>query len=159
MSPVRRALEPLIRPLLRTWWRVNRGMTLGVRGIVTDAEGRVLLVRHTYVGGWFLPGGGVERDEVALVSLARELAEEGGVEVTAPAVLLGLYSSAPQFANDHVLVYRVTHWRACATASDGEIAERGFFALDGLPPGVGKGTRARLDECFRGAPQATHWLP
>lgn len=134
-------------------------MTLGVRGIVTDAEGRVLLVRHTYVGGWFLPGGGVERGEVALAALARELAEEGGVEVTAPAVLLGVFSSAPQFPNDHVLVYRVTRWRACATASDGEIAERGFFALDGLPAGVSKGTRARLDECFRGAPQATHWVP
>lgn len=134
-------------------------MTLGVRGIVTDAGGRVLLVRHTYVHGWHLPGGGVERDEVAAVALARELAEEGGVEPTAPAVLLGVYSAAPRFRNDHVLVYRVTHWRACATASDGEIAERGFFALDGLPPGVAAGTRARLDECFRGAPQATHWVP
>lgn len=159
MSPVRRALEPLVRPLLRVWWRVSRGMTLGVRGIVTDAEGRVLLVRHTYVAGWFLPGGGVERGEVALTSLARELAEEGGVEVTAPAELLGVYSNAPHFANDHVLVYRVTSWRACRAAGDGEIAERGFFALDGLPSGVSRGTRARLDECFRGAPRATHWVP
>lgn len=159
MSPVRRALQPLLRPLLHAWWRMSRGMTLGVRGIVTDAEGRVLLVRHTYVRGWYLPGGGVERDEVAALALARELAEEAGVELTAPAQLLGVYSSAPQFPADHVLVYRATHWRACAPASDGEIAERDFFALSDLPPDTSKGTRARLDECFRGAPQASHWVP
>lgn len=134
-------------------------MTLGVRGIVTDAEGRVLLVRHTYVSGWHLPGGGVERGEVATLALTRELAEEGGVEVTTPALLLGVYCSAPQFPDDHVLVYRVTGWRACATASDGEIAERNFFALDSLPPGTSKGTLARLGECFHGAPPTTHWTP
>jgi ADP-ribose pyrophosphatase YjhB (NUDIX family) len=37
-------------------------MTLGVRGVATDGEGRVLLVKHTYViAGWWLPGGGVEQ--------------------------------------------------------------------------------------------------
>lgn len=156
---MRRALEPWIRPLLHAWWRVSRGMTLGVRGIVTDAERRVLLVRHTYVDGWYLPGGGVERDEVAALALARELAEEGGVELTAPALLLGVYSNAPRFPGDHVLVYRVTEWRPCAPASDGEIAGRDFFDLDALPPDISPGTRARLDECFRGAPQADRWSP
>lgn len=159
MSPLRRALEPLIRPLFHAWWRVSRGMTLGVRGIATDAEGRVLLIRHTYVEGWFLPGGGVERGEVAHEALAREMAEEGGVEPIAPAVLLGVYSNAPRFPDDHVLVYRVTDWRACATASEGEIAERGFFPLDALPAGISKGTQARLGECFGGAPPSTHWVP
>ncbi|MEM9842987.1 MAG: NUDIX domain-containing protein, partial [Pseudomonadota bacterium] len=36
-------------------------MTLGVRAIVENAEGQVLLVRHTYTPGLYLPGGGVER--------------------------------------------------------------------------------------------------
>lgn len=134
-------------------------MTLGVRGIACDDAGRVLLIRHTYVEGWFLPGGGVERGEVAHAALAREMAEEAGVELTAPAILLGVFSNAPRFPGDHVLVYRVSEWRACPTASAGEIAERGFFALDALPEGTSRGTRARLDECFRGAPQATHWSP
>ncbi len=159
MSPLRKALEPLITPLFRFWWRLNRGMTLGVRGLVTDADGRVLLVRHTYVDGWFLPGGGVESGETTAHALAREMAEEGGVEITAPPTLIGVYSNAPGFRNDHVVFYRITDWRPCPTASDGEIAERGFFALDALPEGVSRATRERLGELFEGAPPSLYWAP
>lgn len=159
MSPLRRALEPFITPLFRAWWRINRGMTLGVRGVATDAEGRILLIRHTYMDGWFFPGGGVESGEVAAHALGREMAEEGGVELVGAPELFGVYSNAPGFRNDHVLLYRITDWRPCPPASDGEIAERGFFALDALPDGVSKGTLARLDEMFRGAPIAPRWAP
>jgi len=38
-------------------------MTLGVRGVAIDSAGRVLLVKHTYLHGWWLPGGGVERGQ------------------------------------------------------------------------------------------------
>ena len=134
-------------------------MTLGVRGLAQDAEGRVLLVRHTYVAGWFLPGGGVESGETAAHALGREMAEEGGVEVTAPLTLLGVYSNAPVHRNDHVVFFRVTDWRPCAPTSDGEIAERCFFALDALPEGVSKGTRARLAEVFEGAAVSPYWSP
>jgi hypothetical protein len=58
---LRRLMQPLIRPLFHAHARRTRGMTLGVRGLVTDAEGRVLLVEHTYMPGWYMPGGGVER--------------------------------------------------------------------------------------------------
>ena len=157
MSPLRKAFEPLISPLFRLWWRFNRGMTLGVRGLVMDADGRVLLVRHTYVDGWFFPGGGVESGETAAHALGREMAEEAGVEITAPPTLLGFFSNAAVFRNDHVVFYRVTDWRPCPPASDGEIAERGFFALDALPESVSKATRARLSELFEGAPRSEFW--
>ena len=57
--------------------KITRGMTLGVRAVVLDGENRVFLVRHTYVPGWSLPGGGVEVGETFVTSLARELEEEG----------------------------------------------------------------------------------
>ena len=63
-----RAAEPALRRLLHLHWRFSRGLTLGVRAVVIDAGGKVFLVRHSYVSGWHLPGGGVEpgaEDELA----------------------------------------------------------------------------------------------
>src|ERR1700744_583683 len=57
---LRQRLEPALRKLFHLYWRFARGMTLGVRAIVVDGEGKVFLVKHSYVAGWHLPGGGVE---------------------------------------------------------------------------------------------------
>src|SRR5262252_6500845 len=68
-----------------------RGLTLGVCGLVIDAERRIFLVEHSYVAGWHLPGGGVEPGETLTTALARELREEGNIELTAPAALFAVY--------------------------------------------------------------------
>ena len=54
-------------------------MTLGVRGVVLDSDNKVFLVKHTYISGWHLPGGGVEVGETFLDALMRELVEEGRI--------------------------------------------------------------------------------
>ena len=45
------------------YWRLSRGMTLGVRALVIDEQRQILLVQHSHVRGWHLPGGGVEPGE------------------------------------------------------------------------------------------------
>ena len=52
---------------------------MGVRAEAVDARGRVLMVRHTYLKGWWLPGGGVDRGETTHVVVVRELREEAGL--------------------------------------------------------------------------------
>lgn len=45
----RTRIEPFTRPLFFAFSRATRGMTLGVRVMATDADGRVLLGKHTYL--------------------------------------------------------------------------------------------------------------
>lgn len=157
MTDWRIKLEPLITPAFRTWWRMRRAMTLGVRGLALDAAARVLLVRHTYASGWHLPGGGVESGETASAAIVREMAEEGGVAADGAPTLLGFYANHANFRNDHIALYRFESWRACPPRENGEIAERGFFALGALPDGITPGTRRRLAEIFEGAAISAAW--
>ena len=135
-----------------------RPMTLGVRGAVLDAAGAVLLVKHSYVEGWHLPGGGVEAGETCETALARELREEANVIVEAPAVLHGLFFNVHVSRRDHVAVYVVERFRVTGErAPDREILAARFFARDALPEDATRATRARLAEIFEGRPLSQVW--
>jgi ADP-ribose pyrophosphatase YjhB (NUDIX family) len=103
----RTRLEPFTRPIFFAVSRLTRGKTLGVRGVVVDGEGRVLLVRHTYLVGWWLPGGGVDKGETTQDAVVRELREEGGVIARSAPHLVSIHSNERFFPGDHVLVFRV----------------------------------------------------
>lgn len=132
-------------------------MTLGVRGVVEDRAGRVLLVRHTYTPGLHFPGGGVEKAEPALTALRRELQEEAGVQILAGAELYGVYSNHASFKNDHVLLYRVRAWEQTATDNHGEIAEIVWADPLAPPTGTSAGTVRRLQELYADAPLSDFW--
>ena len=155
---LRRALEPAIRRVLHTYWRVVRGLTMGVRAIVIDPQNRVFLVKHSYVTGWHLPGGGVEPGETVGEALDRELLEEGGITPLEPPVLHGVFFNSRVSRRDHVMVFVVRAFK-----QDGgprhkhEIVDYGFFALDALPQDATRGTRARLAELFGGAAISPRW--
>ncbi len=157
MTTWRRHVEPFTRPLFFAFSRLTRGMTLGVRVAVTDAEGRILLVKHTYLDGWWLPGGGVDRGETAQDAAVRELREETGLIAAEPPRLLSVHSNHRFFPNDHVLVFAVDAFTMENRTSHGEISDAEWFAPDALPPDVTAATRRRLDEIFNGAPPDPLW--
>ena len=111
-SELRLRLEPALRRLFHLYWRFARGMTLGVRAVVLDGEGRVFLVKHGYVSGWHLPGGGVEVGETFRDALRRELAEEGKIELVGEPRLHGIFLNRHVSRRDHVAVYVVRSFRA-----------------------------------------------
>jgi len=157
-SRFRTVLEPAMRRVFHTYWRFARAATLGVRGLAIDGESRVFLIRHSYVSGWHLPGGGVETGETMLAALTRELREEGNIEVTAPPTLYGIYFNRRASRRDHVALYVVRDFRQTGPLKPNfEIAEAGFFARDNLPTGATEGTRARISEVFGGKPANEFW--
>ena len=152
-----RRLEPLTRPLFQARARWLRGLTLGVRGLVLDAEGRVLLLKHTYTPGWHMPGGGVERGETCEAALARELVEEAGVELTARPRLRSIHSSEATFKGDHILFFQVDAWRSTPATSRGEIHAVEWFAPDALPADATAGTCRRIAEALGGEEPDPLW--
>jgi ADP-ribose pyrophosphatase YjhB (NUDIX family) len=158
LQRLRRALEPLIRPLMHFYWRFSRGATLGARAMVIDGKGRIFLVKHSYVDGWHLPGGGVETGETAHEALARELAEEGNIRMTAAPRLHGVFFNKRVSRRDHVALFVVRDFiQDAPPRPNREIVAHGFFALDALPEDVSRGTRARIAEVLGGAAVSELW--
>ena len=155
---IRRPFEPAIRRLLHIYWRHSRGLTIGVRGLVFDAQGRVFLVKHSYVTGWHLPGGGVEPGEALSTALERELREEGNIEPTGAPELFGIYWNRRATNRDHVALYVVRSFHQSAPPQpNAEIVAHGFFAPNTLPEGTTTSTRARVDEVREGRKSVTIW--
>jgi 8-oxo-dGTP pyrophosphatase MutT (NUDIX family) len=158
LQKVRRTFEPALRRILHLYWRFARGMTLGVRGVVLDGETRVFLVKHGYVSGWHLPGGGVEVGETFCGALTRELMEEGRIELAGEPALHGVFLNSYASRRDHVAVYVVRQFRQDRRPEPNrEIIDCGFFAADALPQDTTEGTRLRIAEVLENRPPIATW--
>jgi len=158
LQRTRRALEPIIRRVMHFYWRFSRAATLGARAMVIDGSGRIFLIKHSYVDGWHLPGGGVETGETFLTALARELAEEGNIVMTEPPVLHGIFFNKRASRRDHVALFIVREFsQQHQPIPNHEIIEHGFFSPDALPEGVSRATRARIAEVLGGASISELW--
>src|ERR1700738_4820715 len=133
LPDLRKRFEPLLRRFFHLYWRFARGMTLGVRAVVLDGDNRVFLVKHSYVSGWHLPGGGVEVGETFEQALRRELAEEGRIELAGEPILHGLFFNSQVSRRDHVAVYLIRHFRQDRLPEPNrEITAWGFFGPGGV---------------------------
>jgi ADP-ribose pyrophosphatase YjhB (NUDIX family) len=138
--------------------RFTRGMTLGVRGMVIDGDNRIFLVRHSYVRGWHMPGGGVDPGETLEDALTKELREEGNITITGETRLIGLYLNTAASGRDHIAVFVVRAFEQTAPhVPDREIVETGFFPLDSLPPETTMATRRRIQEVLNADKPSRFW--
>lgn len=112
----------------------------GVRAIIIDEAGDILLQRRTDSGLWGLPGGSVELDETVYEALKREIAEETSLEVI-DAEPMGVYCGPNQkftYPNgDQVqcfaIAFIVKKWEGHPQADHMEGSEVRFFPLSQLP--------------------------
>jgi ADP-ribose pyrophosphatase YjhB (NUDIX family) len=140
----------------RVFCFIFRPVRTGVR-VMMIQDGRVLLVRQSYVSGWFMPGGGVKRGETLDQAARREAREETGAELET-LQLMGGYTNLTEWKTDHNIVFICTDYRITGKP-DREIAEARDFPLDELPEGLWPGHRRRLEEFRSGAaiPQFGEW--
>lgn len=151
---IRRAAFSLLRP----YWRLSRGMTLGAQGVVIAPDESVLLVRHGYQPGWRFPGGGVEWRETLEEALARELREETGVELAGRPALHGVFGNFTTLPSDHIALFVIREWaQSHVPQPNREIAAQGFFQRGALPGDTVRPVRQRLAEIFDGAASSAHW--
>ncbi len=158
LQKLRTTLEPVLRRVFHLYWRFARGMTLGVRAVVLDGDDRVFLVKHSYVSGWHLPGGGVEVGETFREALRRELAEEGRIELAGDPLLHGLFLNSHVSRRDHVAVYVIRQFRQDRLPeANHEIVACGFFDATALPEDTTRGTRLRIAEVLGGREPTATW--
>ena len=112
----------------------------GVRAIILNDRGDVLLQRRTDMACWGLPSGSVELGETALQALKREVREETALEVR-QAEPMALYSGPSQrfrYPNgDEIqgfaVAFIVRDWAGDPKADGVEGSEVRFWATDELP--------------------------
>ena len=112
----------------------------GVRAIILNEKGEVLLQHRMDTGHWDLPAGGVELGETALEALRREVFEETGLTISR-AEPMALYSGIEQqfeYPNgDQIQAFAVAfivrQWSGVPRADGKEGSEVRFWPLDNLP--------------------------
>ena len=95
--------------------------------LATDDEGRILVVRTTYLGpGWMLPGGRVEHGEAPHDAARRETLEETGLDARVDRLVL----VDGRRGRDVSFVFRGSIVGGELDPQPGEIAEVGWLGRD-----------------------------
>jgi ADP-ribose pyrophosphatase YjhB (NUDIX family) len=132
-------------------------VTIGVRAAIFDDNERVFLVKHSYVPGWYLPGGGVEVGEALTTALARELLEEGSIRLLEQPRLFHMYYNRRTSKRDYVALYVVRSFHQDPPQQNREIIAHGYFSPESLPEDTTPSTRARISEVLEVRPPADDW--
>lgn len=127
-------------------WRLLGPRTRGVKLMLFNPAGELLLIRNSYGRSdlFVLPGGGVRPWEAPERAARREAREELGCDVEGLAEVSTHYSSA-EGKRDTIILFEGRVGKP--VVSDGfEVEEARLFGLDALPPNISPATLRRIEE-------------
>jgi ADP-ribose pyrophosphatase YjhB (NUDIX family) len=125
----------------------------GVRVVVRDASGRVLLIRRRDNGHWAMPAGAMELGESITACAVRELREETGLHAGG-VTLFGLHTGGEYTRRNaygdtyqhFAVMFRVDSWSGDLARTTDETTGAGFFFDTALPqPLAGSVTESLAD--------------
>src|SRR5687767_8052669 len=117
---------------LRTFMarRFQTTFTASAAGIITNAEGKVLLLNHVLRpgSGWGVPGGFMDRGEHPDQTLKREIKEETGID------LADIHLYRVRTRGIHIEIVLTARAVGEPVVRSKEIIELGWFSVDAMPP-------------------------
>ena len=139
------------------YWKTVRPITFGVKAIILNEKGDILLVRHSYVqqSQWMLPGGGLRKGETAEAAIEREVWEELRLRIVRKEVF-GQFVSKREGKTDNITLF-ICHTQGDPRPGDLEILEAKFYARDSTPANASPATRRRLSEFLEGCSVQQEW--
>lgn len=149
-------LLSIIQKIRRLYWWLIRPETEGVRAIIRDESGRILLVNHRYRAGWFLPGGKVKRNEDYLSALRREIREELGITKIKQLEEFGRYTNEYEYKKDKIVVFTM-EYNMSVDSLGFEINGADFFNPNQVPENTSPGTTRRLEEYMGDKKTSREW--
>lgn len=148
--------------MITIYWKIKNFLlslvskrTIGARALVLQ-DNHILLVKHTYMPGWYTVGGGVELGETGIQALTRELQEEVGIDLCEAPSILGFYHNRSQKRDDYVIVYVCNAFKKREVVSQ-EILEERWFPLNLLPHDISPATKRRIEEYLGHRPLSDQW--
>ena len=147
--------------VLVIWNRIRRPLTLGVVAAIFNESGQILLVRHSYRKGWYLPAGGVKKGESVQEAICRELWEELGIKLSQESLKIrGVFYNRCDGKHDHAVFFEVRDFKGEVAPHSFEIAELSFFPLtlnsegdisfEKLPADLGGSSKRLILSCLKG---------
>jgi ADP-ribose pyrophosphatase YjhB (NUDIX family) len=108
-----------------------------VRGLLINAEGKILLVKETADGCWSLPGGWADVGYSPKETIVKEFKEETGLDITAERLLALFDKKMHPHPPQPFYVYKLVFW--CTADSEQllkgfDMLDVAYFDIDQLPP-------------------------
>jgi ADP-ribose pyrophosphatase YjhB (NUDIX family) len=130
--------------------RLQTTFTVSAAGIITNAEGKVLLLNHVLrpASGWGVPGGFMSAGEQPDVTLKREIKEETGID------LVDIHLYRVRTRGIHIEIVLTARGVGEPAVKSREIIELGWFAVDAMPPEMPREQWRLIEEALLKMPKA-----